>query len=340
MIPPHTVTIDTIDDGENRLTRRSNESSSSSTTPITTDDTITTRKRLTLCLPPTISEITTQEECAQSTMLRLRVMYHQGFGFPVYEPGYLLLISIVTSTEDAGSVISTCAKTLGLTTVLLNQDAKRWSIYLGHSEYGAHELLITELLQLPFTSFYLHCNAGHYRPILMTPSTIYTNEVRDELLIREARVSIKLADVVRSPITYAMAEYPREGAALREPANWRGVIGRQFCIELNKSLEEEAIEKPDFQAHYLQWSLFRNFDEDTLAILPDRDVVPTPPSKRVKQVCMFCLDRVADTRAIPCGCMVVCTVCSDELHTSKFRDKCLNCQGPLEAVYSSSAESC
>jgi hypothetical protein len=50
------------------------------------------------------------------------------------------------------------------------------------------------------------------------------------------------------------------------------------------------------------------------------------------RMCVVCLDKPADTIALPCEHVVVCHDCSHQLAHSKFSDNCVYCRQHIDIV--------
>jgi hypothetical protein len=135
--------------------------------------------------------------------------------------------------------------------------------------------------------------------------------------------------------------------------NWASPAGQAFCRQLqkhfpNKVSEEDAdtdkynyfkfagVDEAARKYKLLQYGKWW-FGKPAIAPAPPSPpppAAPAPPSAppTPPALCVICEERPANTLVIPCGHVVVCFECSEQLKKTPDRDVCVQCRSKIDEV--------
>jgi hypothetical protein len=186
-----------------------------------------------------------------------------------------------------------------------------------------YNTLISE--RIPFTINYNHPFHGYY-PDYDDPSFVYTPENMEKKFINSLERSLYSTDHCDRYV----AEYEiKRNSNIFDPWNYLTPEGKAFCerICVKYSHPLKPMDHPD---NYKNWSWYRPLE----SIIHDALTVKSQTLQFVpdEENCMICLSVTPNTRALPCGHVVVCEECSRNLSRTADHKTCVRCRQPIERV--------
>ncbi len=112
--------------------------------------------------------------------------------------------------------------------------------------------------------------------------------------------------------------------------NWKTIEGKQFCHRVRQKLgKNDSCQKSEH--NYYNWTIFQNYDPNTLKsiesnnIFDNNDIVDD-------EICIICMDNIADTMVLPCEHTVVCKKCSAKLKMTNDAKTCVKCRREITSI--------
>lgn len=212
--------------------------------------------------------------------------------------------------------------------------------YIGHefvtvhaSRYKDIPRIITTILATGKYRFRTH-NGNTSYTALFYPGEVYSKETHERKLVETLRENFecfaKNTDQTERFIWERMKEMGGFRQFLRN-SNYITDEGRAFCLHIRETLGKSTYSKYD---PYNQWEWYRNA-VNNYDLIPEKSAIRAESPKKAKldtDECMVCMDRVATTTVLPCGCRVVCDECSIGLRNTADTKTCIRCRNPITHV--------
>ena len=295
-------------------------------------------------------------ECPQDLATRATILSHNGFGFQGPTDGVhnKFVLCFCRNLDD--NELQSLQQLSGSTTV----DCDDW---IGHeylqihwNEYNKINSILTSLLQLSI-SFKTNTKLEAY--FNATKDKQYTPELEEIIAIKRMREdpfymqNLNNNNIIKD--------------AFFDNWNWKTPEGKRFCEEIREKTYKQHQSIND-KENYYNWSIFQNYDPNTLLSLDNNDNNDNnePPKKKIKleekkeekkevkeveeeikkvivikdnekneeddNLCLICMENVANTMVMPCEHVVVCKQCSDKLKNTNDKNTCVKCRRPITHV--------
>lgn len=276
-----------------------------------------------------------------------------GFGFQstaLRKPGTIAIARVSEDgPADAERVVrsKTGSKTLKIVDFLGNN-----FVTIHYSEWGLIPAVFQECVFAGHT--WISPNIHNLKPASSFSGKQFSFEEAERQTVEKFKDTMEMfKDHGSNPwaFTFELLGSPKP---MRRLYNYRTKEGQMFCIQLNanigKPFTAEASQLqvspwwhnlPEVDAacreagvlHYAEWS------KREVVKAPETPVSNEPPAKRVKTaddeehtMCVVCMERVANTIALPCEHIVVCDLCSVQLAQTHFAHNCVMCRGNVSEV--------
>ncbi len=109
--------------------------------------------------------------------------------------------------------------------------------------------------------------------------------------------------------------------------NYKTPEGKQLCHTLRRMTHKKTANW-NSESNYLLWAIFRD-EPDAI-----QNRAKTPPAQMQQDdiddgLCLVCMANIPNTQVLPCGCIVVCAVCSEALKKTSDKHTCIKCRRPI-----------
>lgn len=273
-----------------------------------------------------------------------------GFGFQVAGLKGKDTIAFARLPDDAPSDLQQkLRKSTGSTTVEHRDFIGHEYLTIDYREWNLIPRLFVAAIKAGCSAIYPNIN--NLQPRARFAGHEFSFEEAELLSIAEFRQFAQSFGNQQNPMRNAF-ELLGSPKAMRRLYNYRTNSGKLFCIELCAALgkpiadtSEKALtampwwfELPEVDEacrnkevlHYANWSRREMHYTANKPEVEQRHV--DPDNEPVK--CVVCMERIANTIALPCEHVVVCHLCSVKLAQTHFAHQCVYCRQQIEEVLS------
>ncbi len=264
------------------------------------------------------------------------ILFWNGFGFQSPGVGVGDVFALAYTKDLSNEQVNNIRSLSGASTFAHNDWIGHPYITIHWTEYNKHVAVFNAMLELGI-SFKTTGNLKTY--FHATKDNQYSRQIEEIKAIQQFDKNKKLFDI--SLIDY-IDLIPGNGRNWLKEWNWVTTEGKNFCKQLRRELRKKPYNL-NSKDNYLNWDIFKNYNPNTLQSIvpevvdssPSESEIQDSPSPLVSQdedemsddnICMICMDNVANTMVLPCEHCVVCTECSVRLRDTADKETCVRCR--------------
>lgn len=251
------------------------------------------------------------ETCPQEVIDRADVLYFNGFsGFQGPPNGgkdrFVLCWPLIDVWEGNHLMVTRLSEACGVRTLRLNDWLGRDYLSVHWSEYHKRFDVLSAMLRAGHAFQTQTKGMPSFRPD--ADGVVFTQDLLERRVMEQSRELLK----------YGLLDMIDNGRC--EEWNWSSDEGRAFARMLRQT---KGLKYDETRENFYHWPLFQQYDPATL-----RNAAPVAPVDE-PEMCMCCLDRLADTMVLPCEHAVVCRDCSLQLESTSNSWLCIKCRQPI-----------